>query len=61
MFAIFVYTAVDSNEEIVYFYDMDQNVINAVGVDGTNMQQFVTNGEVSIIALFIYSCSKRLK
>jgi len=51
IFAVFVYTAVDSNEEIVYFYDEHENVINSVGMDGTNMRQFVKNGSF-IIVLF---------
>ena len=56
MSAIFVYTAVDSNTEIVYFYDVDDNVINSVDADGTNLRQFVTNGNfVTILLHQIYS------
>jgi len=44
-----LYTAVDSNEEIVYFYDIHEKAVNAVGTDGTNFRQFVTNGEEFIV------------
>jgi len=42
---MYVFAAVDSDEETVYFFDMDENVINSIGADGTNMKQFITTGK----------------
>ena len=44
-----VYIAVDSNEEVVYFYDSDERAIDSVGADGTNLKHFVTNGKLSLV------------
>jgi len=46
------FAAVDSQEEDIYFFDVLEKVVNVVDADGTNLQQFVTNGKT----VFIYFC-----
>ena len=45
-----MHAAVDSDKEVVYFYDMDENAINSVGADGTNMKPFVVNGNITAVS-----------
>ena len=47
-------TAVDSDEEMVYFYT-NENAIYSVSVDGTNLKQFVANGKMlhSLVFFFV--------
>jgi len=49
-------TAVDSDEETVYFYVHD-DAIYSVGVDGTNMKQFVTNGKMISFTCVFRNCN----
>jgi len=55
--AIFVYTAVDSTQEIVYFYDTHENAVSSVGIDGTNVRPFVTNGKIFSYSNIVWSSS----